>query len=82
MTAAQASGEVAEVQELHGVRIVADAQRRPQVQYLVVWKDGTPDTWQVTLQAVATVPSLIGFICSANLAVQGACSEPSRQPVA
>ena len=82
MTAAQTSGEVAEVQELHGVRIVADAQRRPQVQYLVVWKDGTPDTWQVTLQAVATVPSLIGVICSANLAVQGTCSEPSRQPVA
>ena len=77
VTAAQTSGEVAEVQELHGVRIIADAQRRPQVQYLVVWKDGTPDTWQVTLQAVATVPSLIGVICSANLAVQGACSEPS-----
>lgn len=46
VTAAQASGEVAEVQELHGVRIVADAQTRPQVQYLVVWKDGTPDTWE------------------------------------
>lgn len=46
VTAAQTSGEVAEVQELHGVRIVADSQRRPQVQYLVVWKDGTPDTWE------------------------------------
>ncbi len=53
VTAAQTSGEVAEVQELHGVRIVADAQRRPQVQYLVVWKDGTPDTWQVPLPKVS-----------------------------
>ena len=53
VTAAQTSGEVAEVQELHGVRIVADAQRRPQVQYLVVWKDGTPDTWQVPHSSVS-----------------------------
>ena len=45
--AAQNSGEVAEVQELRGVRIVADKQKRPQVQYLVNWKDGTADTWQV-----------------------------------
>ena len=45
--AAQNSGEVAEVEELRGVRIIADAQKRPQVQYLVNWKDGTADTWQV-----------------------------------
>ena len=47
VTAAQNSGEVAEVEELRGVRIIADAQKRPQVQYLVNWKDGTADTWQV-----------------------------------
>ena len=57
VTAAQTSGEVAEVQELHGVRIVADSQRRPQVQYLVVWKDGTPDTWQVPSFLPKTSPA-------------------------
>lgn len=31
---------------MHGVRLVPDAQNRPQVQYLVMWKDGTPDTWE------------------------------------
>ncbi|KAL3161794.1 Signal recognition particle 43 kDa protein, chloroplastic [Trebouxia sp. C0009 RCD-2024] len=46
IVAAQNSGEVAEVQELRGVRIVADKQKRPQVQYLVNWKDGTADTWE------------------------------------
>lgn len=46
--AAQGTGEVAEVEELHGVRIVGDAKQRPQVQYLVQWKDGTPDTWQAS----------------------------------
>ena len=46
--AAQGTGEVAEVEELHGVRIVGDAKQRPQVQYLVKWKDGTPDTWQAS----------------------------------
>lgn len=45
--AALGSGEVVEVEELHGVRIIGDAKQRPQVQYLVKWKDGTPDTWQV-----------------------------------
>lgn len=47
--AAQGFGEVAEVEELQGVRIVPDAQKRPQVQYLVKWKDGTPGTWQACL---------------------------------
>ena len=45
VTAAQHSGDVAEVQELRGVRIVTDAKKRPQVQYLVNWKDGSADTW-------------------------------------
>lgn len=49
VVAAQNSGEVAEVEELRGVRIIADAQKRPQVQYLVNWKDGSADTWQVLL---------------------------------
>lgn len=53
ITAAQNSGEVAEVQELRGVRIVADKQKRPQVQYLVNWKDGTADTWQVLYAVIA-----------------------------
>lgn len=47
VVAAQNSGEVAEVEELRAVRIIADAQKRPQVQYLVNWKDGSSDTWQV-----------------------------------
>ena len=49
IAAAQSSVVVAEVEELHLVRLVADAQKRPQVEYLVMWKDGTPDTWQVPL---------------------------------
>ena len=59
IAAAQSSGEVAEVQELHGVRLVADAQKRPQVQYLVMWKDGTPDTWQVPLLFIQKVYLLV-----------------------
>ncbi len=74
VTAAQTSGEVAEVQELHGVRIVADAQRRPQVQYLVVWKDGTPDTWQVPRFSPKSEPCLTQCSSSAGLE----CREPAQ----
>jgi len=74
VTAAQTSGEVAEVQELHGVRIVADAQRRPQVQYLVVWKDGTPDTWQVPHFFPKIEPCLTR--CSSSAGFE--CREPAQ----
>ncbi len=74
VTAAQTSGEVAEVQELHGVRIVADAQRRPQVQYLVVWKDGTPDTWQVPHSSAKSVPCWTQCQISAGFE----CREPAQ----
>lgn len=53
--AALGSGEVVEVEELRGVRIVGDVKQRPQVQYLVKWKDGTPDTWQVYTAIGATL---------------------------
>ena len=38
-----------EVKELKGVRIVpidlGEGKQRPEVQYLISWKDGLPDTW-------------------------------------
>ena len=37
------------MKELKGVRIVpvelGEGKQRPEVQYLISWKDGLPDTW-------------------------------------
>ncbi len=39
-------GEIVEVAELKGIRVVpAEENQRPTVEYLVKWKDGSPDTW-------------------------------------
>lgn len=43
-----------EVKELKGVRIVpielGEGKQRPEVQYLISWKDGLPDTWCVSVK--------------------------------
>eukprot|EP00891_Asterochloris_glomerata_P003586 jgi/Astpho2/3586/fgenesh1_pg.00058_%23_2_t len=48
--AAFGKGEIVEVKELKGVRIVpielGEGKQRPEVQYLISWKDGLPDTWE------------------------------------
>jgi hypothetical protein len=41
------TGEVADVEELQGLRVVLNGNR-PIAQYLVKWKDGKPSTWSVT----------------------------------
>ena len=52
--AAFGKGEVVEVKELKGVRIVpielGEGKQRPEVQYLISWKDGLPDTWCVSVK--------------------------------
>eukprot|EP00884_Botryococcus_braunii_P011970 jgi/Botrbrau1/20774/Bobra.0156s0006.1 len=39
------TGEVADVEELQGLRVVLNGNR-PIAQYLVKWKDGKPSTWE------------------------------------
>lgn len=42
----QASGgEIAEVDDLKGIRVLKNEDDTPRVEYLVKWKDGSPDTW-------------------------------------
>lgn len=41
------AGEVAEVAELLGVRLTVDEEKgKPQVEYLVRWKDGAANSWE------------------------------------
>lgn len=39
-------GEIVEVEALKGIRVLKGDEERPQVEYLVAWKDGSPDTWE------------------------------------
>ncbi len=39
------SGEVVEVRELKGIRVMKNEDDSPRVEYLVEWKDDSPDTW-------------------------------------
>lgn len=39
------AGEIVEVEELKGIRVIPRENERPMVEYLVQWKDGSPDTW-------------------------------------
>ena len=38
-------GEIAEVKDLRGIRVLKNEDGTPRVEYLVQWKDGSPDTW-------------------------------------
>jgi hypothetical protein len=40
-----AGGEIVEVKELNGIRVLKNEDDTPRVEYLVKWKDGSPDTW-------------------------------------
>lgn len=39
------SGEIVEVKDLKGIRVLKNEDDTPRVEYLVEWKDGSPDTW-------------------------------------
>jgi signal recognition particle 43 kDa protein len=43
---AAATGEIVDVESLKGIRALVDQEDRPLVEYLVAWKDGSPDTWE------------------------------------
>lgn len=38
-------GEIVEVKNLKGIRVLKNEDDTPRVEYLVEWKDGSPDTW-------------------------------------
>ena len=38
-------GEIADVAELKGIRVEEEEDGSPRVEYLVQWKDESPDTW-------------------------------------
>ncbi|PRW45505.1 signal recognition particle 43 kDa chloroplastic [Chlorella sorokiniana] len=40
------SGEIVEVKDLKGIRVLKNEDDTPRVEYLVEWKDGSPDTWE------------------------------------
>ncbi|KAL4419209.1 hypothetical protein ABPG77_000603 [Micractinium sp. CCAP 211/92] len=40
-------GEIVEVKDLKGIRVLKNEDDTPRVEYLVEWKDGSPDTWEV-----------------------------------
>ena len=40
-----AGGEIVEVKALNGIRIMKNEDDSPRVEYLVQWKDDSPDTW-------------------------------------
>jgi signal recognition particle 43 kDa protein len=46
----KAGGDIVEVEELKGIRVIEneenDPDKPPLLQYLVKWKDGSPDTWE------------------------------------
>ena len=44
---AGSSGEIVEVAALKGVRVLKNEDGSPRVEYLVAWKDDSPDTWWV-----------------------------------
>lgn len=39
------AGEIVEVEDLSGIRVREKEDGTPFVEYLVKWKDGSPDTW-------------------------------------
>jgi signal recognition particle protein len=41
-----AGGDIAEVEALKGIRVTKEEDGRPRVEYLVQWKDGSPNTWE------------------------------------
>jgi signal recognition particle protein len=41
-----AAGDIAEVEALKGIRVSEEDDGRPRVEYLVQWKDGSPNTWE------------------------------------
>eukprot|EP00887_Chlorella_sp_A99_P004095 scaffold23.g4095.t1 len=45
---AAGAGEIVEVAALKGIRMIKPEEegQRPRVEYLVQWKDGSPDTWE------------------------------------
>jgi len=45
-TSSSGDGEIVEVVDLRGIRVVKEDDGRPRVEYLVEWKDGSPDTWE------------------------------------
>ena len=53
-------GEIVEVKELKGIRVVAGEGGRPQVEYLVAWKDNSADTWWVA--ALRLSASFAGYL--------------------
>lgn len=62
------SGEIVEVKDLKGIRVFnapeenqADEENQnipPKVEYLVEWKDGSPDTWYVLYYILYSAPFL------------------------
>jgi signal recognition particle protein len=45
-SAAKVAEDIAEVEALKGIRVTEEDDGRPRVEYLVQWKDGSPNTWE------------------------------------
>ena len=58
MSASQAGGEIVEVQALKGIRMLTQEDDTPRVEYLVAWKDGSPDTWCASEPGAMASPPL------------------------
>jgi len=45
-SAANVAEDIAEVEALKGIRVTEEDNGRPLIEYLVQWKDGSPNTWE------------------------------------
>lgn len=56
-------GEIVEVKDLKGIRVLKNEDDTPRVEYLVEWKDGSADTWCACCGG-GVVPVLSCSVCS------------------
>lgn len=59
------SGEIVEVKDLKGIRVLKNEDDTPRVEYLVEWKDGSPDTWCAAAVTV-TLAKAVRLCCSSD----------------
>lgn len=59
------SGEIVEVKDLKGIRVLKNEDDTPRVEYLVEWKDGSPDTWCAAAVSV-TLAKAVRLCCSSD----------------
>jgi hypothetical protein len=56
-------GEIAEVADLKGIRVLKNEDDSPRIEYLVQWKDGSPDTWCAEAAAQLTHKRAVCDVC-------------------